>query len=467
MQVIRFDAAGEVLSVQKNADGSVSATADVSRCGILEYRRTDGTTRRELVLPEHLFDPESLRTLGGVALTATPPQGHPPELLTPENAARYAVGHVHETVDAVDAPTEQDFGYVRVRLTGRTAEAVKKLTQGKLFTSPGYSLPNYDATPGVHPLWGPYDAIQGPRVYNHLAMTDTPRGGSGMVVHLDAADDFAEQIRMDPASWVQNEKKWIKSKELAEKAGRGNDYAYVTGIYKQMGGEIGSDSGAREDAMSAVVVRLDSIGRDVTVDPVAAEVIRQYVARRDAEVSESEVAAQTATQKLADLEQQIVAHKKAMDEAMSAMEKLKGEQVAMTASMDATKARADAAEKRLADPVELRKILAPRVALESVAREVLAKDQHARLDAMTDDEVRAATVATLLPSLKLDGVKGDRLVGMYETAVATRTRVDSKPPPGDGRAKPWIDARKTSVEIHAARSASEYVAPRRPGIAAK
>jgi hypothetical protein len=39
-----------------------------------------------------------------------------------------------------------------------------------------------------------------------------------------------------PASWVADEAKWEKAEQLAEKQGRGKDYAYITGIYKQMGG---------------------------------------------------------------------------------------------------------------------------------------------------------------------------------------------------------------------------------------
>lgn len=422
MQVVRFDASGEILGVQQNADGSVSATADVSRCGIYEYARADGTRRRELVLPEHLFAPESLRTLGGVAVTATPPMGHPPELLNPENAGKYAVGHVHETVDAVEAPTEQDFGYVRVRLTGRTADAVKKLSQGKLYTSPGYSLPNYDSTPGIHPTWGPYDAVQGPRVYNHLALTDSPRGGDRMVVHLDAADD--------------------------------SDIAY----------QVRADARPHQEA-GMIVVRLDAIGRDVQVEPLTAEVLKQELARRDADEAALEGEKKSVMDQYEGMKKELDAFKAKMDEAMGMMEKMKGEKDAAAAAQQKDAARADAAEKRLADPAELRKILAPRVALETTAREVLPKDQHARIDAMSDDEVRASTVAVLLPSLKLDGVKGDRLAGLYEGALATRqVRTDARPPARDPKAPdPQANGGKTSAELHQARTDAEYVPPRRAG----
>lgn len=40
--------------------------------------------------------------------------------------------------------------------------------------------------------------------------------------------------------WVKDHKKWEKAKELAAKQGRTKDYAYITGIYKKMGGMVGN-----------------------------------------------------------------------------------------------------------------------------------------------------------------------------------------------------------------------------------
>ncbi len=39
-----------------------------------------------------------------------------------------------------------------------------------------------------------------------------------------------------PRSWILDEDKWEKAKEIARKQGRGNDYAYIVGIYRRMGG---------------------------------------------------------------------------------------------------------------------------------------------------------------------------------------------------------------------------------------
>jgi len=50
-----------------------------------------------------------------------------------------------------------------------------------------------------------------------------------------------------PANWVLDEDKWKKAKEIARKAGRAGDYAYITGVYRQMGGRILRRESSRAD----------------------------------------------------------------------------------------------------------------------------------------------------------------------------------------------------------------------------
>src|SRR5690606_36395618 len=57
---------------------------------------------------------------------------------------------------------------------------------GKSGLSPGYTC-RIDETPGTHPIFGPYDAIQRDRVYNHVAHTDSPRGGPTVRLRVDSA----------------------------------------------------------------------------------------------------------------------------------------------------------------------------------------------------------------------------------------------------------------------------------------
>lgn len=217
--------------------------------------------------------------------------------------------------------------------------------------------------------------------------------------------------------------------------------------------------------MATVQIRLDTIGRQVTLDETAAEIVRQELERRDA-AAEEKASLFEKMKKEADAAQaKIDEFKSKMDEALGMMEKMKGEKDAeVAAKTDAIK-RADAAEAKLSDPAQLRQILAPRVALETQARAVLPQDQHARVDAMSDDEIRRAVVGVVLPQVKLDAeVKGERLAGLYEGAVAN-IRTDAAPrtpPPAQTRTEHTPRANGGGGDLAAqqrARIDSDYIPP--------
>lgn len=173
---LRFDRAPLLPGSRRMEDGSLLAPAFVAKPGILVYQHLDGTTTRELVPEEELFNPESLATLGRVALTLE----HPEEgFVSPENVARLGVGDVGEKVLIDD-------GYVRVVLCARRADAIQAIERGKQEVSPGYRC-FIDPTPGVHAVYGPYDAVQRNRRYNHVAVTERARGGPDIRLRADSA----------------------------------------------------------------------------------------------------------------------------------------------------------------------------------------------------------------------------------------------------------------------------------------
>lgn len=435
MKHYRIDASieTELSPLAESADGAIHTQAIVARAGIYGYRRKDGTVKRELVLPEHLFAPESLSTLANVALTLE----HPPEFLTPQNARQFSVGHVHETVDAVDAPEgSPDFAYARVRLTARTRDAVERLkSKRKMFTSPGYSLPEYQDSPGIHPIWGAYDAIQGPRIYNHLALTDYPRGGANMLVRMDSDSDpeteVAVQERTDPASWVKDDPLWEKAKKAAAEQGKGSDYAYITGIYKAMGGRIDalpSDQAAQSGETKMEIVRVDGV--DYSLEPAQAAVLKAYMKKRDADVAAEEQKAMSALDKLAELQKQVMDLTGRINMAVKAQEEAEGKAEAASAEMMDAKKTVDSLKAELADPAKLRERLAPRLALESQARQVLPKDRHDSLLAMTDRDIRVAMIKTYQPNAQLENRSDDYLSGMLSVVGVS---ANAQRPPAAGK----------------------------------
>lgn len=194
--VQRYDR-GELRSAVRTAEGYYLVEGFVSRPGVLEYVQADGSTRRELVLPEELHRTDSLETLGRKPVTLE----HPDEFLTPENVGAHSVGDMDGDVEI-----ERLNGFVRVKMAVRRADGIAALEAGICELSPGYVC-DLDATPGTHPKFGPYDAIQRNRVYNHTAITRAGRAGPEVRLRKDSAAQVTpfqpEQQTQQPTSEEQ------------------------------------------------------------------------------------------------------------------------------------------------------------------------------------------------------------------------------------------------------------------------
>lgn len=179
--ILRFDRVAMDLGLRAPAmrpDGSLLCEGIVAREGILEYRDAQGGVRRELVTREALDS--MAETLGRAPVTLE----HPPEMVDPQNMARYVVGDVDGDVATV---RQASGGYVRVQMAVRRADALEAVRAGKVELSPGYAVV-LDETPGEHPTFGRYDAKQIGRTCNHLAIVDRARGGATVRLRADSAD---------------------------------------------------------------------------------------------------------------------------------------------------------------------------------------------------------------------------------------------------------------------------------------
>ncbi len=176
VEVSRYDR-GTALAPRVTDEGFLLVTADFARPGVMAYRHADGTVTRELLSEEELHDADSLATLALKPVTLEHPRGN----VTPESHADTSVGSTGEIIEVV-----REGGYARVKLVVRDREAIDAVRAGKVEVSPGYRV-QLDSTPGVHPVFGAYDAVQRRRRYNHLALVDQARGGPDIRLHLDSA----------------------------------------------------------------------------------------------------------------------------------------------------------------------------------------------------------------------------------------------------------------------------------------
>lgn len=166
---------GSLRPVTRRADGTIVVDAFLTKAGVFPYRQPDGSVRYELRLPEDVFDPKSLATFEGVPVT----NNHPPGMLDAKNAVQYAVGA------QLGVPVRDEADHMRGRLAVYDSEMVSAMEAGKLQVSNGYTCDLVE-TPGIHPLYGKYDAIQKNIVGNHVAIVDRARAGVTAAARMDA-----------------------------------------------------------------------------------------------------------------------------------------------------------------------------------------------------------------------------------------------------------------------------------------
>lgn len=141
--------------------------------GIFEYTNPDGSIRRELRLPEEVFNPESLKSYKGKPIIIT----HDAGLITKDNVHENGVG----TILSEGYRSGND---VRAEIIIHDTDEMKSAGLKEL--SLGYNL-DLDETPGE---WEgqPYDAIQRNIVINHLALVLEARAGEQARLNIDSRD---------------------------------------------------------------------------------------------------------------------------------------------------------------------------------------------------------------------------------------------------------------------------------------
>jgi len=183
--VLRYDKASPLGKPVRLPNGFVRADGYLTRAGIFVYRDAKGNTVRELRPPEEVMHPDALASFALVPVT----NEHPPELLTADNAKKYAVGSVSESV----APEGDK---VRATLMITDADAIAALDSGRSELSCGYTA-DVVIEPGT---WQGqrYDAKQTNIRGNHVALVDAGRAGPLCALRMDAAEGAAQEIQMDP-----------------------------------------------------------------------------------------------------------------------------------------------------------------------------------------------------------------------------------------------------------------------------
>lgn len=189
--VTRYDAS-KLAKAERTSQGFLKVDGRMARTGVLTYRMADGSTVRELRMPEEVFSPASLSTVkAGVPITV----GHR-GTITADNARTLKVGQT------VTDATPEEGRYVSAKLQIEDPEAIRKIDTGELVElSAGYQV-DLDPTPGI---WQgqQYDAVQRNVRWNHLAIIGPGQGRSGADVSLRL--DSADGVLIDEGSLSMNQ----------------------------------------------------------------------------------------------------------------------------------------------------------------------------------------------------------------------------------------------------------------------
>ena len=317
----RYDA-GSLASPVKMANGYLRCEGRLTRVGVFPYRQPDGSIRRELRLPQDVFDTESMASFGLVPLT----NNHPSEMLDKYNTGKYQVG----TITALRA--DDEFIAASIQITD--AGSIDDIESGKRSLSCGYNC-DLEFTPGVtNGIEGvrdglKYDAIQKNIRGNHVAIVSKGRAGSQAELRLDAED--AVLVTDDDPTGAES---------APPKTGKVNK------------------------------MKLDGV--DYEMNDQTEQAVARALEKRDKQIITITAKADSAT---GDLSKE-----------KARADKLDEEKTELQVKFD-----------EATDPTTVQAKVDSRVELITKAKPMIAEEDHAKLDTMTDAEIRLAVVETRVP----------------------------------------------------------------------
>jgi len=182
---------------QVTPEGFLKGRAICTNIGVFTYI-IDGKPRRELRLPEEVFNYDSMKTLQMIPVT----NNHPKGSVNSENAKKVQVGFTGEEV-------RKDEYHLSIPITITESVAVADAQSGKRALSCGY-LADIEEKAGNW-MGVEYDAIQRNIRYNHVALVEKPRAGDNAYIKMDSFEqEFGVQEIDSEKQNQQGEKVMLK-----------------------------------------------------------------------------------------------------------------------------------------------------------------------------------------------------------------------------------------------------------------
>lgn len=233
----------------------------VTTCGIFEYKNDDGSTRRELRLPEYVFDEKSLESYKGKPIIITHDAGE----VDKENVRREQIG-------TIMSKGYRDGDNVRCEIIIHDTNALKNCGLKEL--SLGYSL-DTDDTPGVYE-GEKYDCIQKNIEINHLALVAEARAGETARLNIDGKDDDEQILKGGKAIMEKPNSKGHRADDGAELSPEEMEAAVALFKAQQAASQAtgeGTDGGEAEEVSA----------EEPKEEKSAVDQVRENIDRRDSE----------------------------------------------------------------------------------------------------------------------------------------------------------------------------------------
>jgi Asp-tRNA(Asn)/Glu-tRNA(Gln) amidotransferase C subunit len=388
------------------ADGVMRVEAIARTPGILTYRKTDGTTRRELVPTALLrgFDSDGMPLAGRLA--GIPVTNEHPRTLIRQDAALKQKVQVGSVGDNVRVYSD---GRIKVFFDVTDPSTQADIRDGnKDGVSLGYEVGAIEKAGSSE--WGHHDAIQSePFSADHLAVVKYPRAAGARIVRFDAEDDLAwEDIPSDAAK--------VDSEQPKE---------------KQRMAVIKLDSGVTHDVPDAVAALWDSMHRDAAVlktdnakhlDTIAKQITQldalrtdstATIAKQDEELKTLREDMSAKEKKMKDMEEEMEEKDDAIEEALGKIDSINA-QLESRVDADAVTAMVSDRIDGWMDAIEM---------LQPGLRKALSDRGLEIKPAMDADEIRLAMAKAAAPDANFDGWSAEEVKG-YLKGI-NRARVDS------------------------------------------
>ena len=246
--VRRFDLS-ELQRPTKTPEGFLRAQGHITRSGVFDYLREDGTVQRELRPPEEVFDPESMRSFDLVPVTL----GHPPDNLTPETVREHQVGSVGRLERAGE--------YLRADLMITAPHAISAIENGRNQLSNGYTMRlvqrsgSYKAPDGSEHR---FDCVQTKIRGNHTAIVTKARAGDGAFIRTDSGDMVLPETAADAKTKLKAK---AKSKATQEDNADGEKGKKMDEVEIEI-------SGQKITVPKAVAERMDALEKQAKQPPL-------------------------------------------------------------------------------------------------------------------------------------------------------------------------------------------------------